>query len=174
MRNRAIKFRAVRRGATLIEVLMAAAIVSVSLIGLVSSWLYMVTSAIATDERAAGYICARTVLERARINGFFVNLPVTQSSPVPGNSRSRWTTPNLQAVRFFDENLEEMNTTDRQRPPALYARYRVHTLIHFSPPGTYPPGRDDLRIMTITVTAYHNKRNVELARMQTCVVQGGL
>lgn len=163
-----------RFGITLVEVLVATAIISVSLIGMVSSWLYMIGSAVTTDERAAGYICARTTIERAKINGYFVVQPSTVSFPAAGNSRSSWISTNLQSVRYFDDNLEEMQLVDRVRPPALYARYRVITSVNYSPPGTYPAGRDDLRTMTVTVVAYQNKTNAELARLQTCMVQGGI
>ena len=163
-----------RSGLTLVEVLVATVIISVSLIGMVSSWLYMIGSAVTTDERAAGYICARTTLERAKINGFFVVQPSTVSFPAAGNSRTSWISTNLQSIRYFDENLDEMQTVDRVRPPALFAHYRVSTIVNYSPPGTYPAGRDDLRTMTVTVIAYHNKTNTELARLQTCMVQGGI
>jgi prepilin-type N-terminal cleavage/methylation domain-containing protein len=169
------RLRPARRGLTLTEVLVTVVIISVSLIGMVSSWLYMINSAVNTDDRAAAYICARTVLERAKVNGFFLVQPATVSAPRGGNlSRSTWVTSNLAAERFFDANLEELPIGGRTRPVALYARYRVTTEVTYSPAGTYPQGREDLRVMTVTVRAYRYGGSTELAKLQTCMVQGGI
>jgi type II secretory pathway pseudopilin PulG len=165
------KYHPVRRGITLTEVLVATVIIGVSLIGMVSSWLYMIGSTMTTNDRAAGYICARTVLERARVNGFQVTAPPTIS--FPSGTRSAWATPNISKWRYFDEKLDEIPQDSRTQPAWRRASYWVDTTITHSPDGTYPDGRPDLRVMTITVTAYTMK-NVELARLQTCLAQGGI
>jgi prepilin-type N-terminal cleavage/methylation domain-containing protein len=169
-----VRSRAARRGFTLTEALVAVVIIGVSLIGMVSSWLFMFRSASATDDRAAAYLCARTVMERAKVNGFSLAQPPSVSSPRSGQSRSAWITGNLVPVRYFDANLEELQTNSRTRPVTLYARYRVTTKVDYSPPGTYPQGREDLRIMTVTVQTFFYRDGTELARLQTCMVQGGI
>jgi type II secretory pathway pseudopilin PulG len=160
-------------GITLTEVLVATVIIGVSLIGMVSSWLYMINSAVLTNDRAAGYICARTVIERARANGFQVSLPQTISTPASG-VRSTWATPNISTLRYFDEKLDEIPQGNRTQPAWRLASYWVTTEITYSPVGSYPAGREDLRTMTITVIAYNMKTNLELARLQTCLAQGGI
>lgn len=164
--------RSHRRGLTLTEVLVATVIIGVSLIGMVSSWLYMIGGAVMADDRAAGYICARSVLERTRANGFHVNTPLTLSSPL--GARSTWAMPNIASTHYFDENLDEIQQGARTQPAWRIARYGVTTQINYSAPGTYPAGRDDLRTMTLTVITYNMKTGVEMARLQTCLAKGGI
>jgi type II secretory pathway pseudopilin PulG len=166
------KYPPVRRGITLTEVLVATVIIGVSLIGMVSSWLYMIKSAVTTNDRASGYICARTVLERARVNGFQITPPPTIS--VPSGTRSAWATSNYATTRYFDEKLDELQDEGRTLPAWRRATYWVSTIVTYSPQGTYPEGREDLRVMTLTVIAYNMKNNAELARLQTCLAQGGI
>ena len=132
----------------------------------------MISSAVTANERASDYICARTVLERARVNGFQVNRPPTISSS-DGTTRSAWATPNILELRYFDEKLDEIPQDNRTQPAWRRASYWVNTVVTYSPSFTYPNEREDLRVMTITITAY-NMKDVELARLQTCLAQGGI
>src|SRR5690242_10352135 len=102
-----INSRRSKAGLSLIEVVAASAIVSLALIAMVSSWLYMIQASVVTDDRGAAYECARMVIERARAVGFLTatdfsgstqnlgNLPLASSEPLTGNAPSTWISPSL-------------------------------------------------------------------------------
>jgi prepilin-type N-terminal cleavage/methylation domain-containing protein len=172
--------RSAHRGFSLVEMLVAALILSVALTGLLATWLYMTRSAITTDDRAAAYECARLVLERARVNGFSITRPPSQSSPASSNSRSNWISPNILRNRFYDAHLEELgNGDDNTKPqsPPTGARFAVTTLVSYSPDSSRPTGREDLRLMTVAVTVRGVDENGVvgdiLAEGQTCLTEGG-
>lgn len=179
------------KGISLVEMLVATAIIGVALIGMVSSWVYVVHAAIVSDNRSAAYEVARMVLERARANGGAINQqfpggqPVMISTPVSGNSRTTgtgWISPMLLHYRFYDAKLEELEggtNADLAPDPPRNAAFRVTTTYAVSSDATRPAGRDDLRLVTLTVVVHkvNNDGTVEtdpLTRLQTCLTQGGL
>lgn len=186
-RQRPRALRPVRRGFTLVEMMVAALIVGVSLVGLVSAWTYMIGASITTDRRAAAYQCARLVMERARGNGFVLAsqfdsaTPLSTSSPTSGNSSSTWSSPFLLKNRFYTDELQEMEGGDDAETmptPPSGARFAVRTTVGYSPDSSRPAGREDLRLMTLSVTVYlvNNQNQVEanpLAELQTCLSIGG-
>ncbi|MCW5943382.1 MAG: type II secretion system protein [Fimbriimonadaceae bacterium] len=63
-----------RRGATIIEGLVAAVVLALSLAGMVSMWSFTVQASSSTDRLGVSYTLARQVMEQAKILGF-QNLP---------------------------------------------------------------------------------------------------
>jgi type II secretory pathway pseudopilin PulG len=165
----------VHLGLTITEVLVATLIVSVSIVGLVSTWMHMVTTSLNTDDQAAAYQCARIVLERARSNGFSPNPVVSFTRDTVGN-----VSPSLWRFRYFDANLRELGgTNDAQPAPPQGTRFLATTTVMLSPANEVPVGRDDLRTMTIGVTVQRvdAQGNIEanaLAEAQTILAQGGI
>jgi Tfp pilus assembly protein PilW len=183
-------------GISLIEVMAASAIVALSLIAMVSSWLYMIQASVVTDDRGAAYECARMVLERALANGYvnntdfppslgYTDTQLAESSPLPGNSSSSWSSPSLflsdGGYRFYNDNLVELS--DGTAAPAG-AHFAVQTQM-FPANGSdkdgnlnAPSGRSDLQLMTIIVTVYSvdTQGNIgaqELTKLATCITEGG-
>jgi type II secretory pathway pseudopilin PulG len=182
-----------QRGASLVEMLAATVILGVGLVGLVASWTYMVRAAMISDHRSAGYEIARMVIERARANGAVINQPVMISAPASAytaplanaGSRSTWVSHSILRYRFYDATLEELGGgSNALQPPAapLNAAFRTTTTVTISPDRpflTAPAGRDDLRLVTISVVVH--KINADgsvqadpVSTLQTCLTQGGL
>jgi len=168
---------------TLVELLMAALLLSVSLAGMVGTWLYMIQGSITVDNRAAAYECARMVMERARSNGFSVNQPDTMSLPM-GNTQSTWQSGHYVPVRYFDAELQELAAP---LPPAVTvsntlapdgARFEAHTSL--SPASNFPADRPDLRMVGIVVTVYlidaqrNTDRSTPIAELKTSISVGGV
>ena len=183
--SRSLRQKNRRRGVSLIESLIASVIIATALIALVSTWLYVVRAALLSDDRSAGYEVARTVLERARNTGGAINQPVMTSAPADGNIHSRWTSPSLLRNRFYDAKLDEVgggSNADNPPAPPPDAAFRAITTVTVSPDlprRTCPVGRDDLRLVTITVVIH--KVNPDgtvqadpISTLQTCLTQGGL
>ena len=181
-RSSACRMRRKQRGVSFIESLVAAVIVATALVALVSTWLYVVRAALISDDRSAGYEVARTVLERARNNGGAISQPTMISTPVSGNSRSRWISPSLLRNRFYDATLEELGGgNNNQTPPSPpnNAAFRAITTVTVSPDSTRPADRDDLRLVTITVVVHKinpdgSLQTAPVSTLQTCLTQGGL
>jgi type II secretory pathway pseudopilin PulG len=182
-----------RRGISLTEMLAATAILGVGLVGLVASWTYMVRAAMISDHRSAGYEVARLVIERARANGAVINQPVMISAPASAypaplanaGSRSTWVSPSILRYRFYDATLEELGGgSDELSPPVapLNAAFRATTTVTISndnPVRTAPVGRDDLRLVTISVIIHKINEDGSVqaepvSTLQTCLTQGGL
>jgi prepilin-type N-terminal cleavage/methylation domain-containing protein len=178
--------RIASRGLTLIEMLTATVLVAVSLMGLFSTWLYMIRGTQLTDERSAAYQIARLVMERARSNGHLAGLsfnggadPLAESAPVTNNSFTTWISPGLLKYRFFRNNGQELSggsNADAWPQPPAEARFAVLTQVAYS--STIPAGRDDLRLMTLDVTVYKVDElgsigTEALAHLQTCLAIGG-
>lgn len=177
----------VRVGLTLIELIVAALIISLSIIGLISTFAFMVSGTIQTEARAGAYECARLVLERARSNGFILatefdaSTPIASSSPVPNNTQTTWSSPSLLKYRFYSEAQQELSgggNGDSWPAAPDGAGYAVQTDVVYSDDSTIPSGREDLRLMTISVTVYPvDKSGVRgttpTAELQTCLSVGG-
>lgn len=170
-----------RRGLTLVELLVASLILAVSLMALVATWFNMLTATIDTDDRGAAYECARIVLERAHINGYTVyqynvNLPTTISQP--GNAAlSAWSSPNIARYRYFSADLsQELLASNADTLPAAPAESRYLAVTQYDSSPNAP--HSHLSLMTVKVTVYFVRSDgsigSELYQMQTCLALGGV
>ena len=170
------------KGLTFVDILIATTILSVAIMGMTTTWMYMFQLARKADSRSAAYECAQMVLERAKLNGYSLNIPATTSVPIENNSRSAWISPHVLRTRFYDATLEELAGGSNQIPvptPTAGTRFVATTQIFYSPEVTFPVGRDDLRLMTIQVTIKEARTDGViiddiLAKIQTCMTKGGL
>ena len=177
-----------RSGVTLIELLVAAVIMVVSILGMVAVWAQMMRTTLTSDNRGSAYEVARSVMERSRSLGFYQNLPYTISHPVNSNGNALQPTLMLARWRFFDEGLQEIvlplvaydaveSVTAKPNAPAG-ARFCVKTEITRTDPNTgrIPPDRPDLQMLAIQVTVFDARypNNPALYAMQDALTTGGI
>lgn len=157
-------------GSTMVELLAASLIISVSLIGLISAWLALFHMGVNNDDRSAAYEIARFVVERVRADGY---------SSVP--------TFHQEEVGYFRNLTEEdrANSDARGVPIGLFtetrnkneARFVAYTRRDVAPGAKAPEGRSDLRLVTISVQIFllnpDKTRGPQLADLQTCLARGG-
>jgi prepilin-type N-terminal cleavage/methylation domain-containing protein len=95
--------RGASRGMTMVELLVAALILSVSLGAMIAAWLTMMTSTITIDDQAGAYAVARTALERARVVGFY-STPMSPPTTLASSDgtivtalplESQWSSPQI-------------------------------------------------------------------------------
>ncbi len=166
------------RAFTLIELLVASLLVAVAIMGLVSTWYTMLNATLNNDERGASYEIARTVLERARVSGFSINIPNTMSQPdgVP----TTWSSPNIMIYRYFDDHGTELGSSNTAPPaPVAGTRFLATTNITGATTANYPSGsRPDLQLRTIQVTVNlvgpDGSVGEQLADLETCMTEGGI
>ncbi len=179
--------RRAHHGLTLVEMLVAGVILAFALMGLVETWLTMMRSTITTEDRSAGYECARMVLERARVNGFSMNgfnlsdpqklHPISAPDPTDPNV-SQWSSPNIVTYRFYSPELQELAYSDTDpTPPAGVGdiRYRATTMVRHS--DTAPRSDLNLELVSVTVNLVNANGTVgtdPLCQVQTFLTEGGI
>ena len=177
-----------RRGVTLIEMLVAATIMMVSILGMVAVWAQMMRTTLTSDNRGSAYEVAKQVMERSRSLGFHQNLPYTVAHPV--NSLGDVSQPTLMLARwrFFDESLREIvlpfsfydDVSSQSLKPAAPANARFCVLTQISrtdsSAGRIPPDRPDLQMMAIEVTVFDARypNNPPLYAVQEALTMGGI
>lgn len=138
-------------GATLIEGLVAALIIGVAIMGLMSLWSFSTALSVKSDRDAIGYNIARRGLEKARALGF---------NAMPEGA----------TIYYYDINGENESTVNSNH------RYRLTITVTSdrmgSQGGVPQVASDALRTVVIAVVDLSNNATVETAG--TTLVRGGV
>ena len=189
MRNRTLSERKERPGVTLIEMLVAATIMIVAILGMVALWAQMMRTTLTSDTRGSAYEVAKQVIERSRSLGFYQNLPYTVEHPVNSQGDVSQAVPTLARWRFFDQGLNEIvlqspavydgvdSGTAKPNAPAG-AVFCALTEISRTDPNTghIPTDRPDLQILAIQVTVFDARKPADpaLYAAQDALTMGGV
>lgn len=92
------KNRQSRQGATLVEVLVAALLLSIGLMGLLNTWVFSYNVTTNTDNSAIAYSLGRFALERVKMTGFYATAEGSTDAYYSGNEVS--VASNASNVRF--------------------------------------------------------------------------
>ena len=175
-----------RRGLTLIEMLVAATIMVVSILGFVAVWAQMMRTTLVSDNRGSAYEVAKQVMERSRSQGFTPTIPDAIAHPINSQNDPMLTTPMVARWRFFDEGLKEiiLNSyddveSDTAKPNApAGARYCVLTRIARTDPKLEhnPSDRPDLIMLAMEVQVFDARypANPVMYTLQDALTMGGV
>ena len=140
-----------RRGFSMIEVLVAALIVSVSLAAMISTWYVSMNMTTATSDQGIAYNLARQTIEQIKGTGFSNTAEAPAGTPV---------------IHYYDGSEVNKDST----PSA--ARYKVSTTVVSSALVSGSPDPFALRTVTVTVTLY--PAGTVLCQCATSLTRGGI
>lgn len=161
------------RGMTLIEVLVAALVIAVSLAATVSLWQFAYNITGQTDDTGTAYSIGRRAIEKIRQTGFR-QTPIGTAQQV-GDSDPAVYTATYTAVAYYDRDGSAESVS--QTATSLYqATTTVTTTYAIQAPSAsgaiYVPADDAVRSVTVTVAALSTGATV--CRMGTLLVRSGV
>jgi prepilin-type N-terminal cleavage/methylation domain-containing protein len=179
-----------RRGFTLVELLVAAIIMSISLTALCGSWIAMINSVRTTDKRAIAAEIGRQVTERILDLGFInqkSQLPPSTSSPT-GSVTGNWTSdsanfisPEFADTRWFNMDGFEVGCINSSNSSTCASGFNASTAVFVVQSYldfTTNTSRPDLSLETIHVIVSTVKPNgqpdTQLFTEDLVLTEGGL